>query len=275
LSSALADDAAKPAAVEFGSDLVVAQATAKSSTKPLLVLVVPKGYAGPDAARLDKEVLSGDDAKKALEAFVRVRVVEGEDKEVHARHRLKFAGYPLALVLDADGAFLGSTSGLPAEDAARAWPARVAAIPPRAKRMKELRATLAEKPEDPATLFDLALLHVEAGEPDRAAVLFERMETADPDGPAERLGEARYQVLRIESARALAEKRFADVEPLCRKWLRRFETHVRAPDVRLLEATALFLVGEKDKAKEIWKSLVEKHAGTDAAKRAKAALDGL
>jgi tetratricopeptide (TPR) repeat protein len=270
---AFADDAAKP--VEFGADLPAAQATAKTDGKPLLVLVVPKGAASPECARLDKEVLVSDDAKKALDGFVRVRVGESEDKEIHVRHRLKFAGYPLALVLDADGSFLGSTSGLPAEDAAKTWPARVAAIPKRAKKMKDLRATLAAKPEDPQTLFELGLCHVEAGEPERAAQLFDRMEAADPNGPADRLGEARYQTLRIECVRALAEKRFADVEPLCRKWLRRFESHARAPDVHLLEADALFLVGEKDKAKEIWKSLVEKNAGTDAAKRAKAALDGL
>jgi tetratricopeptide (TPR) repeat protein len=274
-ATAIADDAPKPAAVEFGADLVVAQATAKKDGKPLLVLVVPKNAASPEAARLDKEILVSDESKKALDGFVRVRVAESEDREVHARRRLKFAGYPLALVLDADGSFLGSTSGLPAEDAAKTWPTRVAAIPVRAKKMKDLRATLAAKPEDPQTLFDLALCHVEADEPDRAVALFDRMESADPNGPADRLGEARYQVLRIESVRALAQMRFADVEPLCRKWLRRFETHVRAPDVHLIEANALFLTGEKDRAKEIWKSLVEKNAGTDAAKRAKAALDGL
>jgi hypothetical protein len=274
-ASALADDAAKPQAVDFGTDLAAEQTRAKTESKPLLVLVVPKGAASPETARLDKDVLVSDDAKKTLDGFVRVRVAESEDREVHARHRVKFAGYPLALVLDADGSFLGSTSGIPAEDAAKAWPARVAAIPPRAKKMKELRAALAAKPEDPQTLFELALCHVEADEPDRAVALFDRMESADPNGPVDRLAEARWQVLRIESVRALAEKRFVDVEPLCRKWLRRFETHARAPDVRLIEANALFLVGEKDKAKEIWKSIVEKNAGTDAAKRAKAALDGL
>ncbi len=275
VAAAFADDAAKPAAVEFGADLVAAQTTAKKDGKPLLVLVVPKAGASPESARLDKEILVSDDAKKALDGFVRVRVAESEDREVHARHRLKFAGYPLALVLDADGAYLGSTSGLPVEDAAKTWPARVAAIPPRAKKMKELRAALAAKPEDPQTLFDLAMLHVEAGEPERAARLFERMEAADPNGPVDRLGEARYQMLRVEVVRALAEKRFADVEPACRKWLRRFETHARAPDVRLLEADALFLAGEKDRAKEIWKSLVDTCAATDAGRRAKAALDQL
>jgi len=275
VASSFADDAAKPAALEFGTDFAAAQAGAKKDGKALLVLVVPSAFASPEVARLDKEILVGDEAKKALEPFVRVRVSEGEDHEIHAARRIKFAGYPLAFVLDADGSFLGSTSGVPAEDAAKTWPARVAAIAPRAKKMKELRAALVAKPEDPTTLFDLATLHVEAGEGERAVALFERMEAADPDCPADRLGEARYQILRVEVVRALAEKRFADVEPLCRKWLRRFDAHARAPDVRLLEADALFLVGEKDKAKEIWKSIVEKSVGTDAAKRAKAALDGV
>jgi hypothetical protein len=273
--AAFADDAAKPAPVEFLTDLAAAQAKAKTESKPLLVLVVPKWFASPEVARLDKDVLTGDDARKALEPFVRVRVAENEDREVHVRHRVRFQGYPLALVLDADGSFLGSTSGLPAEDAAKTWPARVAAIPPRAKKMKELRAALAAKPEDPQTLFDLAMLLVENGEPDRAVALFDRMEAADPDCPPERLGEARFQVLRISAVRALADRRFADVEPLCQKWLRRFASHPRAPDVLLLEADALFLAGEKDRAKEIWKTLVEKHTGTDAANRAKSALAGL
>jgi len=141
--------------------------------------------------------------------------------------------------------------------------------------MKELRATLVAKPEDPQALFDLALLHVEAGEPDRAIALFDRMEAADPHAPVERLGEARYQVLRVNAVRAIADKRFADVDPACQKWLRRFASHARAPEVLLLQANALYLAGEKDRAKEIWKGLVEKNAGTDAARRAKAALDGL
>lgn len=273
--SALADDAPKPAAVEFLTDLPAAQAKAKTDAKPLLVLVVPKTFTSPEVTRLDKDVLAGDDAKKALDAFVRVRVAEGEDREVHAQYRVRFQGYPLALVLGADGAFLGSTSGLPVEDAAKAWPARVAAIPPRAQKMKELRAVLVAKPEDPQTLFDLALLHVENEEGDRALALFDRMETADPNCPAERLGEARFQVLKINAVRALADKRFADVEPLCQKWLRRFASHARAPDVLLLQANALYLAGDKDRAKEIWKSLVEKNAATEAAKRAKAALESL
>jgi tetratricopeptide (TPR) repeat protein len=274
-----ADDAPKAApaavAIEFGTDLPAAQAKAKADGKALLVVVVPKWFASPEVARLDKDVLTGDDAKRALDAFVRVRVAETEDHEVHARHRVQFKGYPLALVLDADGTFLGSTSGLPAEEVAKTWTARVAAIPPRAKRMKELRAILDAKPEDPQTLFDLALLHVENDEPDRAIALFDRMESADPNGPADRLGEARFQVLRINAVRALADKRFADAEPLCEKWLRRFASHARAPDVLLIEANALYLAGEKGRAKEIWKGLVEKHAATDAGKRAKAALDQL
>ena len=272
-----ADDATKPApvAIEFGTDVAAAQAKAKADGKPLLVVVVPKWFASPEVARLDKDVLTADDAKTALAAFVRVRVAESEDHDVHAKHRVQFKGYPLALVLDADGTFLGSTSGLPLDDAAKTWTARVAAIPPRAKRMKELRAVLDAKPEDPQTLFDLAMLHAENDEPDRAIALFDRMENAYPDGPSDRLGEARYEVLRINAVRALADKRFADVEPLCEKWLRRFASHTRAPDVRLLEANALYLAGEKDRAKEIWKSLVEKGAATDAGKRAKAALDAL
>jgi hypothetical protein len=279
-AATLAEDAPKPAACEFGTDLPAAQSKAKTEGKPLLVVVVPKWYDAPEAARLDKDVLTSPDAKKSLDAFVRVRVAESEDHEVHVRHRLQFKGYPLAVVLDADGSFLGSTSGVPAEDAAKTWLLRVASIPPRASRMKALRAALDVKPEDPQTLFDLALLHVEADEPDRAIALFDRMEAADSRpgadaAPAERLGEARYQVLRIGAVRAFADKRFSDVEPLCQKWLRRFEKHVRAPEVLLLEANALYLAGEKDRAKEMWKGLVEKSAGTDAARRAKAALDGL
>lgn len=281
-AAALADDAPKPAApataaVEFGTDLAAAQAAAKKDAKPLLVLVVPKWYASPEAVRLDRDVLAGDEAKKTLDAFVRVRVAESEDREVHVRYRVQFRGYPLALVLAPDGSYLGSTSGVPAEDAAKTWLLRVASIPPRAKRMQELRDALAKKPEDPQTLFDLAMLHVEADEPDRAIALFERMEAADgPAGGApERVGEARFQVLRIGALRALADKRFADVDPLCQKWLRRFASHARAPEVLLLDANALYLAGEKDRAKEIWKGLVEKNAGTDAAKRANAALDAL
>lgn len=270
-----ADDAPKAAAVDFMGDLPAAQAKAKAEAKPLLVLVTPKWYDANEVVRLDKEVLSTADARKTLDHFVRVRVAESEDREVHVRHRLRFAGYPAAVVFGADGTFLGSTSGLPSEDVAKEWLARVAAIAPRAQKMKELRATLAAKPEDPQTLFDLALLHVEAEEPDRAIALLDRMEVAEENAPVDRLGEARYQVLRINAVRALADKRFADVEPLAQKWLRRFATHARAPDVQLLQANALYLAGDKDRAKEMWKVLVEKNVGTDAARRAKAALDQL
>lgn len=270
-----ADDAPKAAAVEFTTDLAAAQAKAKTEGRPLLVLVEPKWFASADVARLDREILATDDAMKALEPFTRVRVSESEDREVHVRHRVQFRGYPLAVVLDADGTFLGSTSGLPAEEAAKAWPARVAAIAPRAKRMKELRAALAGTPEDPQTLFDLALLHAEAGEGDRAIALFDRMVAADPNGPAERLGEARWHVLRIGAVRAMAERRFADVDTACQRWLRRFASHARAPEALWLQSSALCLSGEKDRAKEIWKGLVEKSPGTDAARRAKAALDAL
>jgi len=272
---AFGDDAPKPAGVAFLTDLATAAAQAKAEARPLLVLVAPKWYDAPEVVRLDKEVLGGEDATKALEAFVRVRITESEDHEVHVRHRLRFAGYPLAVVFDAEGSYLGSTSGLPAEEPAKAWPARVAAIPPRAAKMKALRAALAAKPEDPQTLFDMAMLHVEAGEENRAIALFDRMEAADPNAPPERLGEARYQVLRIGTVRALADRRFADVDPVCQKWLRRFATHARAPEVLLLQANALYLNGEKDRARAIWKGIVEKNAGTDAAKRAKAALDAL
>jgi len=131
---ALADDATRPAAVEFGKDLVAAQTKAKADAKPLLVLVVPKWFASPEVSRLDRDVLATDDAKRSLDSFVRVRVEESEDREVHARHRVQFRGYPLAVVLAADGSFLGSTSGLPAEDTAKAWLLRVASIAPGPRR---------------------------------------------------------------------------------------------------------------------------------------------
>jgi hypothetical protein len=43
----------------------------------------------------------------------------------------------------------------------------------------------------------------------------------------------------------------------------------------LLQANGRFLNGERDRAREIWTVLTEKHADTDAGKSARAALDAL
>ena len=265
-----------PEPVKFETDLEAARARSKAEGKPLLLLVVPGWYESPEVKRLDDEVLRSADAHTALEPFVRVRLTETEDREIHVRHRVGSRGHRLGFVLDSDGTFLGSTAGLPSGDATAAWPARVAAIPARARRMHELRNVLAAKPEDPQTLFDLALLHIEGAEPERALALFARMEAAAGDEFApDRLGEARFHVFRIGAVRAMEERRFGDVEPAALKWLRRFRDHARRAEVLLVQANARFLAGERDRAREVWQQLQDEHPGTDAAKRAADAMKQL
>lgn len=262
-------DAAEPApaGLEFGDDLEAARERARAEKKPLLIVAVPDWYESPGWTRLRDETLASEDARQ-LEAFVRVRVRESRDREVHVRHRLRYGGYPLAVVLAPTGGYLGHVSGLPASTAPTGWVERVAAIPARSQRMTELRTALEDTPEEPGVLFELAGLHVEAGETERAVALYERMERADPLGPPERLAEARYQRLRHAAVKALEAKKFGDVEAHCRKWLRRFAEHDRAPEVLLLQANARFLAGDADGAREVWDALIEKHADSDAAKRA-------
>jgi hypothetical protein len=265
----------KPAPVAFGDDLAAAQATARAEGKPLLVVAVPDWYACPEAQRLREEVLASDAAREKLDGFVRVLVEESPDREVHVRHRVAARGYPLAVVLSAKGDFLGSTSGLPSEDAASAWPARIAEIPARHARIKALQAKLREEPESPAMLLELAGLHLENREADRADALLARLDAADPEDASGLLGEARFLRLRIANAKLLATKQFTEVEPLCNKWLRRFREHARRPDVLLLRANALYLTDKKDDARALWKEIGEEHPKTNAAKRAKKALSEL
>lgn len=263
--------AERPAALVFEKNLETASKRALEAKRPLLVLVAPDWFEHPSVAALDNDVLDGDDARRRLTEMVLVRVTESREREVHVRHRLKDSGYPLAVVLGPDGSYLGSVAGLDTGT----WLDQVLSVPARHKRMEELRAALRERPEHEATLLELAKLHIAAAEPERADALLERLETADRDDTSGLLGEARYLRLRPAVAKALIEKRFADVESLCLKWLRRFDKAPQAPDVLLLQANGRYLNGERDRAREIWTVLVEKHADSEAGKSAREALDKL
>jgi hypothetical protein len=267
---AVAEKPAVLAALTVEKTLDAATVRARDEKKPLVVLTGPGWYEHPSMQRLDDEVLASAPARKTLAAFVLVRLDESEDREVHVRHRLEDRGYPLAVVLAPDGAFLGSVSGLP-----KRWVEKVAAVPARAERMDELMAVLRDKGEDPDALAELARLRFENVEPARAAALCDRLELADRDNKSGHLAEVRYLKLRIATARHLAARRFRDVEGLCRKWLRRFPKAPERPDVLLLQANARYLNGEADKAKTVWNELVEKHADTPAGKRAQECLDEL
>lgn len=270
------EEAAKePEPVTFGDSLDDARAAAKESGKPLLVVSVPDWYESPAWKRLESGVL--DDAAKTapLREFELVLVKETRDREVHVRHRVPYAGFPLAVVLSSEGTYLGHTSGLPAVGEPSAWVGRIAAIPDRAQRIAELRKRLDAAPEDPDVLFELGKVLADAGENDRADALFERMEQADPLAPAERLGEARYLRLRFQTIRLLASRKFKDVEGPCLRWRRRFADHARLPDVLLLQANAQFLAGQQAEARTIWQTLVDDHAESAAAKTAEKALADL
>ncbi len=261
--------------VAFGDDLAAAQEEARSSGRPLLVVAVPDWYESPMWRRVEKDVLAKVEVARPLTDFVRVRVAETRDREVHVRHRLPFAGYPLAVVLSAEGTYLGHESGLPGDGDVTAWPRRLAAIPARAAKVAALRKRLDVDPEDALVLFELGRLLADAGESDRADALFVRMERADPLAPAERLGEARYLQLRHAVVDLMEKMSFGDVEGRCLRWRRRFATHERLADVLLLQANARFLSNRHDDAKELWEVLVKDHADTSAGKSAKKALAGL
>ncbi len=270
-----AEAPAQPAPLAFGGDLDAAREAARRDGKALLLVVVPDWFESPAWKRVESQVLPDAKASAPLADFVRVLVRETRDREVHVRHRLAFAGYPLAVVLDSEGRYLGHVSGVPAEGEGVAWPERLAAIPPRAARIAELRTRLAAAPEDAQLLFDLGVALSDAGEDDRADALFERMEAADPLAPAERLGEARYRRLRHAVDALLLERRFGDVEARCLRWRRRFESHARLPDVLELQANALFLAGSRDEARALWQRLVDEHADTPWAARSKERLEKL
>jgi hypothetical protein len=269
--------AEKPAATEtkpvlvFEKDLATATRRALETKRPLLVIVSPDWFAHPSVEALNEDIFTQDVVRDRLTEFVMVRVRETREREVHVRHRLKDRGYPLTVVLGFDGGYLGSVAGLDADK----WLDRVVSVPQRHLRMEELRKDLRARPERPVTLLELARLHLESDEPERADALLERLETADRDDRSGLLGEARYLRLRPQVTKALADRRFVDVESLCLKWLRRFDKAPQAPDVMLLQANGRFLNGERDRAREIWTVLTEKHADTDAGKSARAALDAL
>jgi len=265
---------AKPS-FAFAESLEAARADAEASGKSLLVVAVPDWYESPGWKRLEKAMAGDDETARALGEFVGVLVKESRDHEVHVRHRVPLQGYPLAIVLGPNGDYLGHTSGTPAEGEEAGWVALIAAIPPRAQKIAALREKLFSAPEDPALLFDLAKLLDAAGETERADALFERMERADPLGPADRIGEARYLRLRHRVLGLLKTRKFGDVEPLCLRWRRRFSSHARLPDLLLLQANARFLAGKADDARALWKTIVDDHADTDAAKVAKKALEKL
>jgi len=271
-----ATEAADPAPqFEFAASLDDARASAKAANKPLLVVAVPDWYASPAWDRLHTAVLGDKGSVRALSGFVGVIVKESRDREVHVRHRLAVRGYPLVVVLGSEGAYLGHTSGTPAEGSEAAWASRIAEIPPRAAKIAVLRERLSAAPEDPEVLFDLGKLLADAGEADRADALFERMERAEPLGPAERMGEARYLRMRHKILGLLEAKKFGDVEPLCLHWRRRFSSHARIADVLLLQANARFLAGKADDARALWQTLVDEHADSDAGANAKNALEKL
>jgi len=260
-----------PAPLAIGKDLASARAQARTEKKPLLVLAGPAWYAHPAVKQLDETVIPSDAARKALGGFVIVRVDESEDRDVHVRHRLRDRGYPLAVVLSAEGGFLGSVSGLDE----KTWVDKVAAVPERHARIQELLGALRDRPEHPATLLALAKLRLETDEPDRAEALLERLELADRYHRSGLLAETRYLRLRIAAVNAFVARRFTDVESLCLKWLRRFEDAEQRPEVLLLQANARFLAGDHERAKKVWNEIVEKHADTPAAAKAKAATEKL
>ena len=266
---------AQPEPVLFGDSLDAGREAARVSKKPLLLVAVPDWYESPAWKRLEADVLADAAKTEALRAFELVLVEETRDREVHVRHRVPYAGYPLAVVLAANGTYLGHASGLPAVGQAGAWVERVAAIPARAAKIAELRKSLDASPEDPLVLFELGKALAEAGENDRADALFERMEQADPLAPADRLGEARYLRLRHRVVALLAARKFTDVEAPCLRWRRRFSEHTRLPDVLLLQANAQFLAGASAEARVLWQTLVDDHADSPAARTAEKALADL
>ena len=253
------------------TDLAAAQLQAAKEKKPLVVIAGPGWFKHPAVAQLSDVLLQQELVRDQLQDFVLVRVTEGEEREVHVRHRLQNRGYPLTVVLGPDGAFLGSLHGL----RQRTWAKQVMAVPGRHAKMKVLRKELAAEPGKPATLLALAKLHLQADEPDRGDALLARLEQADRADRSGTLAEARYLRLRIENTKALVARRFADVESICRKWLRRFKTAPQRPNVLLLQANARYLNGQSEEAKTLWNELIEKHAKTPAGRKAKRALAGL
>jgi hypothetical protein len=253
------------------ADLAAARQQAAQEKKPLVVIAGPDWFEHPAVARLDDVLLQQELVRDQLQDFVLVRITEGEEREVHVRHRLPDRGYPLTVVLGPDGTFLGSVHGL----RQRTWAKQVIAVPGRHKKMQALRTELAAQPENPVPLLALAKLHLAADEPDRCDALLARLEQADRADRSGTLAEARYLRLRIGNTKALVARRFADVESICRKWLRRFKTAPQRADVLLLQANARFLNGQSEEAKTIWNELVEKHAKTPAARKAERALAGL
>ena len=268
------EETEQPAAVEFAflDDYAEALAKAKAETRLLLVVAVPDWYDSPVWQAIRKESLDTSEGQDHLKDFVAVLEPESRDREVHARHRVPWRAHPLAVVLDTDGSYLGYHAGLPVEGNAAGWAEAVAAIVPRARRMREVRDGLAETPDDPALLLELGTLLVAAGEYARADDVFARVERVEPIGNEKRLGEARYQRLRMRVVGLLEGKKWGDVEPLCLKWRRRFSEHGRIADVLLLQANARFLAGDGDGAREMWTRLTEEHADTDAGKHAKSCL---
>ncbi len=275
VTSAPASEKPAEAAPEivFGNDYEAALKTARAEQRPVLVVAVPDWYESPVWASVEEQSVGTPAGRAALERFVPVLLRESNDREVHARHRVPYRTHPLAVVLDADGSYLGFLSGLPTEGGAAAWSAAVAGIVPRAKRTREVRDALAESPDDPALLLELATLLLAAGEHARADDVFARVERVEPIGNEERLGEARYQRLRMRVVDLLEQKKWGDVEPLCLKWRRRFSEHTRMPALLLLQANARFLSGQGDRARELWTRITSEHGGSDAAKRAKECLD--
>lgn len=261
---------AKPAAATLDTNLEDARARAAAERKPLLVLAVPDWFESQAEAWVRDEV--GEAAKSTLSNYVIVLVEESTEREVHRRHRIPAGAYPAAVVLDSEGAYLGSISGRVAPAEGETWADALARIPERRNRTTALRERLAESPEDPGLLFELADVWNALGEPARARPLLERLIRSDPLDRSGHLGEARFRVLREDVEAHLTAGRFASVEAPTLKWLRRFGEHDRAPAVRWLRSSALFLAGKRADARELWKSLVADHADTDAGKRAKDAL---
>jgi len=266
-ADAEATDAPKPV-ISFGDDYAAALTKARAEQQPVLVVAIPDWYESPVWATIRSESIDTFDGLSHLGDFVPVLLRESRDREVHARHRVAYRTHPLAVVLDADGSYLGYLSGLPAEGGAAGWASAVAAIVPRAKRTVEVRDALAETPDDPALLLELGTLLVAGGEHARADDVFARLERVEPIGNEERLGEARYQRLRMRIVDLLEKRKWGDVEPLCLKWRRRFSEHTRMPALLLLQANARFLSGDGDGARELWTRITADHAKSGAAEHA-------
>lgn len=281
--------------IAWSTDYDKALAQARESGK-IVHLHFWAEWCGPCKTMEATTLASPDVVSYLNDNFINVKI--DIDKAEALASRLQVHAIPATVLLDGAGAELLRFTGDRPDFLAHLRNLR---------EISEAEKALAANPSDPATLIRVATVYANAERFHEAADLFMKIEEIDPEDKSGLKAEAWYRVGLVhlkdghKSDSDTAWNRYVQLDPDNKKgfhddlqfalievesenqnyakvlesvkqFLDRYPESERIADARFLMGTARFFTGDIDGAIQSWKEVIDRHADTDAAKKAKQSL---